>query len=807
MKLYQRMQKRLAIAVVAATALTTVASPVFAADYDGHWAAPAITEWKDKGVINGYEDGSFKPKQNITRAELATIITNVFGLTETKGAKNFTDVKEGAWYADAIAKVSAAGIMYTSGDTFKPNTPATREEAAYALAKAYKLSGSSSKTFKDAANISSWSQEAIASLVSGGYIDGRPDGTFAPKDSLTRADLVTMIDKITADLYNKAGTYTKDVTGNLVVSAPDVVLKGMTINGNLYIAQGVGNGDVTLEDVNVTGEVFVEGGGLNSIKLKGKTKVAKLTVNKPDGNVRIVTSGEATVGKVTAQSGVSLEGKFTEVVATSKVEINVLGKSVIGTITVEKSAEGLVLKLSVDSTVANVELEAKADITGKGKIEKLTLAADIKKSDLKLEATVKETTGGKDTTTDKKDDKKENNSNNSSSSSGSSSSSVSSFNVSGQLKFKENNLGEGKEVKIIPCITVDGKEQLDYKNAKVVKSDDKGQFTVANVPSYKKYVVATGFNNSDGTCWYFEQVINSLNANQSLTMDLSQGVFIECVHPVSEDCFMLRTNNTELETFVISGIEGYFPVEDWEKDEYRQNIWVNLPEGKLFEDGKEYTAIVKKKGYMGYATYQFKYHKQTPEIVKYQITTSQGTGYTIAVDKVEEEASNTVSFKVTTEEGYEVTLVEVKDETGKAVDVVNNEGTYSFTMPKSNVTISAKAEKIEQKPGEEQKPEVTWERTSGNGKTFETVKEAVNAITSTTAYVVKEQKLKIEWSVTTNGNVEKLEDITTTGKYTIVGAVTTENGKEPVKKTFIVDIIYISETQFKLQMEEEQKIQ
>ena len=799
MKLYQRMQKRLAIAVVAATALTTVASPVFAADYDGHWAASAITEWKDKGVINGYEDGSFKPKQNITRAELATILVNVFKLQDTKNAKAFSDVNESAWYADAVAKVSSADIMHTEGKYFNPNTPATREEAAYALAKAYKLSGGSGSNFKDADEISSWSQDAIAALVSGGYIGGRPDGTFAPKDNLTRADMVTMIDKITAELYNQAGTYNKDVTGNVVISAPDVQLKGMKVDGNLYIAQGVGDGDVTLEDVEVTGQVFVEGGGLSSIKLKGKTKVPKLTVNKPDGNVRIVTSGDVKVGNVTAQSGVSLEGNFNQVVVTNKVEVNVLGKSVIGTITVEKTAEGVTLKLSVDTTISNVSLQAKADITGKGKIENLTLSSEINKGDLKIEATVQKTTGGKDSSST---DNSSSSNNNSSSDSTHRPSVVSSYSVSGQLKFKEINLGEGKEVKIIPCITVDGKEQLDYQNAIVVKSNDRGQFTAASVPSYKKYVVATGFNNSDGSCCYLEQVINSLNANQSLTMDLSQGVCIEYAEAVSDNSFIIRTNKVNLDVYVIQEIDGNFPPQHREVDEYGQTIWVNLPDGKSFEDGKEYTAIAKKEGYMDYAKYQFTYHKtsDTP-VVKYKITTSQGEGYTIAVDKVEEEAGKAVSFTVVPTAGYEVQEVKVNG----ALCQADNNGVYSFTMPSNAVKIEVivKTSTNTDKPSE---GTVTWDTSKSNGTKASTLAEAAKAITTTSAYTVTGEKLDIEWSVTTDGPIKTLEAITTTSQaYTVVGKVTTTKDSEPVTetKTFEVKIIYISEeNKYMLEMKE-----
>ncbi|MEG0580365.1 MAG: S-layer homology domain-containing protein, partial [Niameybacter sp.] len=71
MKLQARFKKTLALTAVATTLFSCMPAVAFASDYTGHWAETTINEWKDKGVIDGYEDGSFKPKQEVTRAELA----------------------------------------------------------------------------------------------------------------------------------------------------------------------------------------------------------------------------------------------------------------------------------------------------------------------------------------------------------------------------------------------------------------------------------------------------------------------------------------------------------------------------------------------------------------------------------------------------------------------------------------------------------------------------------------------------------------------------------------------------------------
>ena len=141
MKLHTRLKKTVAMAIVATTAMTAMPAVTFASDYAGHWAQDIIEEWKDKGIINGYEDGTFKPKNHVTRAELAKMLTEVFGLTSKEGAVKFKDVQTDNWHSKYVDLVSAAGFMTGTNGEFRPNEPVTREEAVYALAKAYHVTG------------------------------------------------------------------------------------------------------------------------------------------------------------------------------------------------------------------------------------------------------------------------------------------------------------------------------------------------------------------------------------------------------------------------------------------------------------------------------------------------------------------------------------------------------------------------------------------------------------------------------------------------------------------------------------------
>ena len=143
MFLSKKMKKVVSTFLKSGLVINSMPTAVFASDYSNHWAKNSINEWATKGVIVGYGDGIFKPNNEVTRAELAAIVTRVFGLSE-KTNLNHSDVAAGSWYEDAVKKVMNLKIMNDYGDTFSPNQAATREKATYAFAKAYQISAATS---------------------------------------------------------------------------------------------------------------------------------------------------------------------------------------------------------------------------------------------------------------------------------------------------------------------------------------------------------------------------------------------------------------------------------------------------------------------------------------------------------------------------------------------------------------------------------------------------------------------------------------------------------------------------------------
>ena len=229
-------------------------------DTKSHWAETAINEWSSYGILNGYEDGTFQPNGNITRAEMATVLDRVF-CYQTTGDIVFADVSNGMWYAEPIYHLAAAGVMQGDGVNAYPQNNITREEAIVLIARAFGVAESDAAiSYPDAADISSWAIGYIRAMTANGYIQGDENGRCNPKNSLTRAEAVTILNNMVDALYPTsntpyAGTWTGDSNGHTIVSAGEgITLKNMTISGDLIITENV-TGEVVLENVTVNGTI------------------------------------------------------------------------------------------------------------------------------------------------------------------------------------------------------------------------------------------------------------------------------------------------------------------------------------------------------------------------------------------------------------------------------------------------------------------------------------------------------------------------------------------------------------------------
>jgi len=346
-------------------------------DIKSHWAEEVVTSWIGQGLISGYEDGSFKPNDPVKRAEFVAFSNRVLKLLD-KSESAFNDVSANAWYSEDVLKAVEADMIKGYGDgIFKPEAPITRQEAAVVLFNAFELAvdeSNSANSFADSGKIASWAKSAVSSLYKEGYVKGRTGNNFAPTDNITRAETVAMINNIMGTLIKSGGEFTNSVKGNLVVNTANVVLKGMEIEGDLYLTQGIGEGEIVLDNVIVKGRTVVKGGGSDSIVFKN-TKLGKdLLVNKKGANkVRIVAQGGTEIPKVSLKSPAKLleselTGKGFEIVNIAVV------KNVKATGNVE--LDGDFTDVSVDTedskvdvikgTISNINIQAKAEVSISG---------------------------------------------------------------------------------------------------------------------------------------------------------------------------------------------------------------------------------------------------------------------------------------------------------------------------------------------------------------------------------------------------------------------------------------------------------
>ena len=161
-------------------------------------SGPQLNRDDHVAYIMGYPDGTVQPEGQITRAEACTIFFRL--LTDSSRdyyfarTNDYSDVNRGDWFNNAISTLSNAGIVtgYNDG-TFRPNQPITRGEMAKIIANFANLK-SGGKTFTDLAG--HWSKSYVELAAGNGWIAGYPDGSFRPDQKITRAETVTMINRV-----------------------------------------------------------------------------------------------------------------------------------------------------------------------------------------------------------------------------------------------------------------------------------------------------------------------------------------------------------------------------------------------------------------------------------------------------------------------------------------------------------------------------------------------------------------------------------------------------------------------------------
>ncbi len=292
------------LAILLAVCLSVSAITVFAfEDMPNDWSTTALQHAVANGLLNG-TDNKLLPKDNLTRAQMATILVRALGAKEEGDISSFTDVKKSAWYYSAMAISYKMGIFRGDGaGKLNPDAAITRQEAFVVLSRAFALTSSTTSglaKFSDSADVASWAKEGIEALVINGYVGGS-NGKLNPNSRITRAEFAQV-------MYNLIKTYgntaedvdvSGEIHGNLIIRGDKVTnVKNLVINGDLIIGDGIPSG-FKFDNVTVNGRVVIRAKG--SFTFDG---TANELVLVPE-NSQVTISSDSTVSKVNVVSNTS----------------------------------------------------------------------------------------------------------------------------------------------------------------------------------------------------------------------------------------------------------------------------------------------------------------------------------------------------------------------------------------------------------------------------------------------------------------------------------------------------------------------
>jgi hypothetical protein len=265
-------------------------STILFSDINDHWAKEWIKNAVNLGFVSGYEDGTFKPDRTITRAEFSTMLNKAMQIEITEKL-NFSDVSSKDWFYKEVQKSLAAGFFSGYEDnTFKPNNPIKREEAAKVVAGAIttgNIDGEGASFLNDYNTIQEWAKEGVNTVYNKGYILGYPDKTYQPSKALTRSEAVKIIFEI---VDNENIEYGFNITNHNETYSSAVVV------GNLNILDSVGSGNVYIKNVVVLGDIIVSAKNVNSVELTD-VKARNIIVESDTNPVKIVCKDNVIIAK------------------------------------------------------------------------------------------------------------------------------------------------------------------------------------------------------------------------------------------------------------------------------------------------------------------------------------------------------------------------------------------------------------------------------------------------------------------------------------------------------------------------------
>ena len=366
-------------------------------DIAGHWAEADIRRAVEHGFVQGFPDGTFRPDDPVTRAQFTTMVNRALGNTGT-AALTFTDVPHYEWFhADVARAFAAAYVGGFEDNTFRPNNPITRQEAAVMLSRIIPTHGASGNlnVFGDRGDIADWAFSAMQKINGRGYMGGFDDGRLHPLANLTRAQTARIIGQI---LENENIVRTDPIARSGQTFSNTIFPNGLTIHAD------VGSGTVNIENSVILGTLRVQGGGTgNNGVIFNNSRAAQVVVERTADPVRFLVRGESVVVALTAArsatiqtqnltgglhgsgignlttlagSNIRLEGSFPTVTVNGSSASLTLGSGTITNLTVSSNATNAEVTVESGATVSVANVNARSEFKGQGTITTMNANAN-----------------------------------------------------------------------------------------------------------------------------------------------------------------------------------------------------------------------------------------------------------------------------------------------------------------------------------------------------------------------------------------------------------------------------------------------
>ncbi len=253
--------------IAAATATLLVATQAaFAAEFKDmpdDWSTEALQNAVDNGLLGG-SDGYIFPNDNMTRAEMATIMARACGATAEADISQFTDVKVEDWYYSSMAKAVAMKAFNGSGNKLNPDDFITRQEAFVVLARVFslnldkKIDETVIDDFKDGDKVAAWARKEVAAVIGGGFVSGS-NGYVNPENNISRAEFAVVMNRLVSH-YIDDETAEIPETGNIMIRVGGIELDGLKGDRMVIIGDGAGQTDMNIKNADLKGRFVVRGG-------------------------------------------------------------------------------------------------------------------------------------------------------------------------------------------------------------------------------------------------------------------------------------------------------------------------------------------------------------------------------------------------------------------------------------------------------------------------------------------------------------------------------------------------------------------